>query len=53
LVSPCPHWQTKGYLDQIGRDVILRQLINSALNATDRNEITGFTGINPERDFVR
>src|ERR1700719_3622171 len=39
-------------LDQVGSDVVVRQMIDSTSSATDRNEVTRFTWINPERDIV-
>src|SRR4029079_8244622 len=40
-------------LDQIGFDLVVRQLIDSTSGATNRNKVTRFARIDPESDIMR
>jgi len=40
-------------LDQIGCDLVMRQLIDSTPSATNRNKVTGFARVYPEWDIMR
>jgi hypothetical protein len=40
-------------LDQIGCDLVMRQLIDSTPSATNRNKVTGFAWVYPEWDIMR
>jgi hypothetical protein len=40
-------------LDQIGCDLVMRQLIDSTPSATNRNKVTGFARVYPEWDIMQ